>query len=276
MLQSQRFIDDLIWTINSPLLVDLTKLGVLHPIQESEIDKARLTDFMQKRITTRVGRYFENLVHFWIACHQGHEVIAHSLPIYEGKRTLGEIDFVFRDDQGELNHWEVACKFYLQNDKDGEFIGPNSRDTLRNKLARMVEHQLPLGKTQFPEIAKQHTLIKGLAFYHWQNTKPLSLGFLNRLHLNGIWMRAHESQNYLTQADGLYRVLKKPHWLAEERPDNAAEGPWQGHQTASMVDAHFARDSRPLLLCKLPSDKDTLPEIARVFIVNNNWPEPEK
>lgn len=111
--------------------------------------------------------------------------------------NFGEIDLLFRDEQGRLNHWEVACKFYLQVDVSHvpitDYIGPNANDTLSQKATRLLKHQLPLGVRYFPEIEIREAFVKGQIFYHWQTGSRKSLPVeLATDHLAGKWLRTRE------------------------------------------------------------------------------------
>ena len=109
--RKEQFRRDLLWVINSPrLLLDtpLTKLD------EGQIDSDSLAKTIGEKPSHRVGYYFEALFLHWLTCIRRQELIAHRLQLQDATgRTTGELDFLVRDDLGQLCHWETAVKFYL-------------------------------------------------------------------------------------------------------------------------------------------------------------------
>lgn len=94
----------------------------------------------------RLGRYAENLLHFWLSAPDNpeFELVSCREPLRKGRMTLGEPDFLIRErDSGQLWHVELAVKFYLDAGR-GEWLGPNRRVSLARKLDRLCRHQLPL------------------------------------------------------------------------------------------------------------------------------------
>ncbi|KOO09774.1 type II citrate synthase, partial [Vibrio xuii] len=75
---------------------------------------------------------------------------------HDNGQTLGAIDLVLKNhESGQLEHWEVAIKFYLLH--QGTWFGPNAYDQLDKKLARMLTHQLKMSssapfKNQYPNL----------------------------------------------------------------------------------------------------------------------------
>jgi len=110
MQEIERFVRDLIWVINSPLLMDLTSQESVPTrlLEVSDIDGEHLAVHLSSHPEQRVGRYVEQLIVYWISVIRRCEVVAHALQMRDGKRTVGEIDLLFHDEQGRLNHWEVA------------------------------------------------------------------------------------------------------------------------------------------------------------------------
>lgn len=124
----------------------------------------------------RLGLYFEHLMKFWFAHSPWHELLQQGLPIREhGNKkqpTLGECDFlVFDKKRQEIQHWEVAVKFYLgltsqnhnaQNHKQDQvvqWLGPNLKDQLDRKLTHTLKHQLPFSTRPVAREAILQTLL---------------------------------------------------------------------------------------------------------------------
>lgn len=124
----------------------------------------------------RLGLYCEALVAFIFkqpqAFHNYH-LRAKNLQITKEGRTLGELDFIFSDDNGQYAHLEMAVKYYLfdaltpgattkgpENEiqvsvatSADQFIGPNRKDRLDIKINRMRDHQLPIVRSPEAQVA---------------------------------------------------------------------------------------------------------------------------
>lgn len=105
-----------------------------------------LTRYLMSRPSPyRLGFHFEGLMHFWLEdgyrlnIHP-YDVVAHNVQLYSGMQTTGELDFILRNhDTNEIEHWELAVKFYLGSAPYdfAHWVGINSRDTLERKLTHM-------------------------------------------------------------------------------------------------------------------------------------------
>lgn len=280
MQETQRFVHDLLWAVNSPMLMNLTSHapGMPPPLRTGDVDPGHLSAQLTPHRTQRVGRYFEQLIVYWIRFIRRCEVVAHALQLRDGKRTMGEIDLLFHDEQGRLTHWEIACKFYLQVNI-GElprphYIGPNTNDTLQKKATRLLEHQLPLGARHFPEIEVRDAFVKGRIFYHWQNEINASLpAELAADHLRGRWMWAREIPQQITGRQRHYRILRKPFWLADEFASPSDEDVLTPTEALQFLENHFRNRQTPLLISEFSDSTSSTRETKRWFIVPNQWPE---
>ena len=280
MQEIDRFVRDLIWAVNSPPLMDLTSgaSAIAQPLKIGDVDREHLRIHFNAQPEQRVGRYFERLIAYWIRYIRRCEIVAHSLQLREGKQTVGELDLLFRDEHGRLNHWEVACKFYLQVDMHGapatEYIGPNAEDTLQKKVTRLLEHQLPLGIRYFPEIEVRHAFVKGRIFYHWltgaKDALPVELA---ADHLDGKWIRLQELPELLGDSGLRYRILRKPFWLAEElAAPSGDEGTLSPEEVWHVLENHFSRRNSPMLISAFRGGNSSLRECERWFVVPSQWP----
>ena len=185
---------DLIWAINSPSLIRLRAEDVSSnwPVcEESDFDPPALQDCCDIRSQYRVGRYFEDLVHFYLKSIRRFEIVERGLRIEENGRTVGELDFLYRREDDALCHCETAVKFFLHtaesNDSGSHFIGPNSADNFERKTRRLFEHQLPLSEVRFPEVARREAFVKGRIFYHPRQAVPNTLpALLAGNHLSSL------------------------------------------------------------------------------------------
>ncbi|MDO5768227.1 MAG: DUF1853 family protein [Psychrobacter sp.] len=121
----------------------------LHELDNTQGYQA-LTRFLMTRPSPyRLGFHFEGLIHFWLIdgfalnLHP-FEVLAHNVQLYQGKQTTGELDYILRNhDTGEIEHWELAIKFFLGSPPYtfADWVGMNSRDNLERKMTHMQSKQ---------------------------------------------------------------------------------------------------------------------------------------
>lgn len=239
-------------------------LSVLAPVE------AFFSPDTTPRTAHRVGYYTEALVHAALLGVPGVTDLRHGLPVREEARTLGELDFLFRH-EGRLCHLEVALKFYLYSAGatclGSRYIGPNAGDTLERKAAKLLGHQLPLGRRAFPEVDASYLFCPGILFHHPGEENPAATPeFLSPGHDRGVWLRSSEFGDWLVRGNryGRGEILRKPFWLSA-LPSLPIE------EVASEVDRHFTTSRHPLALA-LSESEDTA-DPMRVFVVADDWPE---
>ncbi len=228
----------------------------------------------------RVGYYFESLIHYWLKHVRKVELLAQGLQVVEEGRTLGELDFVFRDEEGCVNHWEVAVKFYLYCEdrkvKGSHYIGPNAQDTFELKRERIFAKQLPLSKEVFPEVSIRQAFVKGRVFYHPEAKKPDELpSGMRSDHLRGVWIHCSELP-WLDEAgsDGLrrYHLIEKPHWLSPKCFSVRNSEPLSFQDLSKQLASHFSQLDHPVLLSVLQQEGDIWQEHERVFVAADDYP----
>ncbi|MBC8288785.1 MAG: DUF1853 family protein [Planctomycetes bacterium] len=282
---------DLQWALDSPSLIATSPCSNERPETSQCLATAEdeLRNFLldsSGRNEYRVGRYFERLVLFYLKHVRKVEIVASGLQLQEDGQTVGELDFVFRDESGQLQHWETAVKFYLHfpgaSKCGSHFIGPDSRDNFETKLQRIFEHQLPLSGRRFPDIAERHAFVKGRVFYHPEHLPPQTLpAQLSPDHLRGVWIYRRELSwlSRITETscgqEARAKVLSKPFWLAPEQVDCSSTGESQLVPVAEMqeqLQQHFRESATPRLVSLLAKVADAWRELERVFVVQESWP----
>lgn len=263
-------------------------------LKQADIDAKHLNNFLTEHRSRQVGRYFEVLVSYWLKHIRRVEIVAESETIYEDHRSVGEIDFIFFDEQRRLTHWEVAVKFYLFHSMcgkmPGQFIGPNARDTLEQKRQKMLERQLPLSRNHFPAVEVRYPFLKGRLFYHKQDqctqhaSEQISIH-----HLTGDWCRNSELAAYLQtffpqvansqpacdeRHQVRFRLLEKPFWLADEIVNEDDGFLLTPESMLDWAKRHFRSSNRCLLVAHLVQTGDSYIEAGRFFVVPEIWPEP--
>jgi uncharacterized protein len=273
---------DLLWLAEGPDLMELTPPCPLVPLSPELVTPQSESPIAPS--THRVGAYVERLVRCWLELTPGVTAIGQGILLSEGKRTMGELDFLFTR-QGRRHHLEVALKFYLHHPRPGgpspgdmsHFPGPNATDNFEKKRDRLLTHQLPLGRAAFPEIEASHALVKGIVFYRPGEEPPAILpAAMNPAHRRGIWIRADEisrlvEEPWARNSRGL--IMTKPRWLSGW----SADGAEAATPIAELHDAlllHFAdprTTDRPVLLSL--AHEGATQESTRVFVVPAHWPD---
>ena len=271
MSLGETLLADLMWAINSPSLAHVGE-AYIQPTQitVSEVDLDELVAFVGTP-PLRVGRYFERLVAFYLTKIRGVDVIAQQRQIVLDGRTLGEIDYLFRDESGQLVHLETAVKFYLhlpgQPHNGSHLVGPNANDSFQKKMDRLSDHQLKLTDHAPDLVAGEPLLrmamVKGRIYYHLDHESERAMApGLTSDHLHGSWFRAKAWSTDRCAERSHFCLMSKPHWLS---PDSAGE-PLNLDVFTELVQERFATSDRPIHGC-FNGD----PNLC-FFVVSNNWP----
>lgn len=289
---------DLAWAIGSQPLVTCTRSdlsGIDSHGCARELERAKqllealdrdprpLHAALSKPPARRLGRYFENLVAFWLGHSPDFEVLARNLQVRDAKLTHGELDLIVRDLRtGRVGHWEVAVKFYLQlgDPEDlGAWVGPNRRDTLGRKAAHLVQQQCQRARhpvaqqllaSRGIEVDEALLFVKGRLFHARAALAAPALGSLqaaqpagvrlHAAHARGWWCTASDFRRLASEAGLEWRELEKPNWLADQ------SGLDRGPETGWLMDTG-ADLERPLHVVGFLGDQ----EQERGFVVPEDW-----
>jgi len=224
---------DLHWLLHSqPLMQPTPSIGMFAPnnIDYQPTPASKHFTHYPPQPAYRLGKHFEDCVDLLFAGSSSHSIIDRNIVIQAPERTLGELDLLYRNDQQQVIHLELAIKYYLL-EKDGtqlaNFVGPAGIDRLDLKWQRLCEHQLPLSQTQrvkdhllahsLPLPSHHQLLLTGMLFYayqDWQHTHIDNLG-LNPEHHRGWWLGHNELDQLQTKEPHLrgFIVLPKWHWI---------------------------------------------------------------
>lgn len=260
---------DVCWAIESPSLVDGSDVAGPCSVGDMPTDHGQLAQLARLGSDQhRVGHYFEDVVAFWLREIRGVEVVAVGEQVRDGKRTIGELDCVFRDEHGVLTHWELAVKFFLHHPSAGEasnFPGPNASDNFERKVSRLFDHQLPMSEQARPDVMRRQAFFRGCIFRHHSTGDQFELPpRMAADHEQGWWLRSsevRESELFSAQARG-GTIMSKPHWLAHP----AAHAPIES--AVESLREHFREPAHPLMVSLLsPGGRP-----QRVIVVNDHWP----
>ncbi|MGQ7957346.1 DUF1853 family protein [Pseudomonas sp. SP16.1] len=290
---------DLAWVLLSPPLLGQPPGPQRHPLQASrwrtqpalladwlrqlDRDDGALNAWLAQPPVRRLGLYYERLWQFALHGAPDVEVLAANLPIRQSGRTLGELDLLLRDAEGE-HHLELAVKFYLgpaagDGEDAAQWLGPGSHDRLDLKLAHLRQHQLPLSSrreasSQLNELqvagARAAFWLGGYLFYPWAQTCAAPRG-ASPQHLRGSWLHRHDWPAFLReQPPSVWQPLPRQAWLAPARVD--AEQLWSGERLQQWLDALPAQAGAQLLVGLEEAADGSRQEVQRIFLVGDHWP----
>lgn len=207
-------------------------------LKQLDEDPSELIHFLARLKSTRLGLRFEHLIWFWLLDDEYHhfKLLGHSIQMIEGKNTLGELDFlILNQDTGQIEHWEVAIKFYLA-EADlclPNWYGLNRSDTLYRKLNHFSQKQFQFKSAQQHHIQKRYAVLKGQLYlpkHRSASTDSHIPSWINPSRRIGQWghevlanhyrLARHEwicpdqaqsSQNAIWWYNGLYRNIDQQH-----------------------------------------------------------------
>ncbi|WP_166264516.1 DUF1853 family protein [Marinobacter caseinilyticus] len=253
-------------------------------LQSLDQSPSPLLSYLGDSQSWRLGQYFENLYHFLLEHILEWPVLLRNAAVRERHgRTLGELDFIVRNPlNDELQHHEIAVKFYLGFDEDGHtrWYGPNAHDRLDLKTRRLLDHQCRMTEREETQALLASVgldgpvtpvvFMPGNLFYpqpgdsqsvvlpHWTGAR----------HERGHWIRHSEVS---AQDTTRWTPLRKPHWLGcyqtEKIPD---------YTETEQAMAAVAETGKPRLFAEMAkrSDGQGYDEVMRCFVMPENWPEP--
>ena len=251
-------------TLHSAAFWQQQFINYQHRLETLDTTKAYrdLSRFLMNRPSPyRLGFHFEGLLHFWLmdgferGCHP-FEVLAHNVQLYRGKQTTGELDYILRNhDTGEIEHWELAIKFFLGSApyQFANWVGMNSRDNLERKMTHMHSKQfrtvwVEVNNEANVKIDKRIAVIKGRFFYPYGDTsfaRPSWLAPNLPLHAwydgNDLAQLATIDRSQLRRAHYVEWFTKRP-FYDERRPMM----PWS-EQSPPQAGLYFEGD-RPLVI----------------------------
>ncbi|WP_046758742.1 DUF1853 family protein [Kordia jejudonensis] len=101
-------------------------------------------------IKLRLGHMVEKVVSACIKSSDNYKILYENVQIKKDKNTIGELDFIIEELQSnQIIHLELAYKFYLYDPTISQnplhnWIGPNRRDSLKEKIDKLQQKQFPL------------------------------------------------------------------------------------------------------------------------------------
>lgn len=273
-------------------------------------DALRLHAALDGARITRLGRYAETLLAWYLENGPQPRLIAANLALRGEGRTIGECDFLVETDAGARLHWELAVKCFLHagtpektSARLADYVGPNLRDRLDLKFAHLRDHQLRLSER--PEFASlgfagpwhPQMFIKGWLFY--RAGEPVAdAAELAQEHGRGWWVTHADWMAFAHRSNAAgWSVLPRLTWLARRHlpsrtpiaTNSQASAPQESGCDAaarsSLTDvavptdpatlfANLARPHEPVMVAAFAADgAGGFVERSRGFIVPDDWPE---
>jgi hypothetical protein len=295
----QPTVRDLAWTLTAPPLLLQAQWPQRHPLASSHWtqEPARLLDWLQqldqdateleiwlaRSSIRRLGLYYEKLWQFALNNAPGVQLLAANVAIRQGANTLGEMDLLSRDAEGD-HHTELACKFFLGPthacaSEPLNWLGPGGQDRLGLKLAHLCQRQLTLSSRPEAQAALTNLHIQdvqaelwlgGYLFYPWPNGCAMPRG-AHPQHLRGHWLHLRQWADFAAQNQiGHWQILPRSRWLAPARADQTSS--LDLAQLTEQLQEHSHAPS-PQLVAQLAQCADgDWHELQRVFVVSDNWP----
>jgi hypothetical protein len=290
---------DLAWTLlAAPLLAKagcrqrhpLTASAWMHQpdqladwLMQQDMHPAALQDWLTQSRSQRLGIHYERLWQFALQQAPGVELLAANLPVRQAGQTLGELDLLLRDSDGD-HHLELAIKLYLGPPAgDGRlplnWRGAGRADNLARKLEHLCCQQLPLsGSPAAQPILAEHGVTRvqaslwlgGYLFYPWPDGCATPAG-CHPEHVRGHWLQHREWPAFVrTSTARHWRPVPRDCRLAPVRFDAALC--WTDDQLTDWQRA-LANDAAPSLLAGFTQQADgSWKESARVMLLNDGWP----
>ena len=232
----------------------------------------------------RLGLYYEALVSFWLQNHSSWQLLAHELPVYEGKRTVGAYDFLVETEEGVV-HIETAVKYYLgiRGAPDWhDWVGPGLNDCLALKMSKMLSKQIKLSESQAglralgergisPPVAKKLWL-KGMYF------RPFSAaahcGPQHGIAAAGLWLTLAEWEilNQGAVPEKIWVARTKPDWIGHLAfEDLPPDGVQNSNFPSAIKEKWDEQGQEPSMWSRLERSFGLWRETQRVFLVPDQW-----
>ena len=162
---------------------------------------------------------------FWLLDHAYHpyELLGHSIQKIDGRKTVGELDFVLRNTTtAEIEHWEIALKYYLA---EGDFslpywYGLNRSDTLSRKLNHFTQKQFQFEDALGQNIQRRFCILKGQLYLpEFSLCSPLP-DWVNPARRIGHWGQ------YIPSGSEHYYRLQRHEWICPQEFSSSEDATW--------------------------------------------------
>ncbi|MGU3777181.1 DUF1853 family protein [Burkholderia metallica] len=235
---------------------------------------------------TRLGRYAECLLEYFLTHGPSLRLVAANLPLRSNGKTLGEVDFLVDTPDGRRLHWELAVKCYLcapvrAGASLADFVGPNLVDRFDRKRRRLLDHQLRLGdrdgfaRLGYGAPSDAQMFIKGWLFYPYGAPLPRVSAEIAPDHPHGFWLTHAQWPAWAAaqRAGVAWSVLPRLAWLAPRRAAAGAGFAPEPLAAALELPPELTVREAPALIGVQERGGDGIwRETSRGFVVPDDWP----
>lgn len=229
---------NLFWLLFSPNLINEHSIKGVPSFPDNWLDKwyehsedffielnensSKLDEFINESNSYRLGIYAERLLQYFFENFSETRLLLCNYQVFNGKTTIGEIDFVIEWEDWLL-HIELAVKYYLLNEdknKLHEWIGPSGKDNLGKKIEKVKKHQLKLSQNENFVNSTQLSptsffMLKGMLFSPFQ-TDFEAPNWLNQNIDKRNYMRWTDFKDFAEKNKNIdqFVLLLRPNWMA--------------------------------------------------------------
>lgn len=285
----------LAWAIYSaPLLKDVTGISIVGEtwcrdqfvkheewLRELDADPSPLQAHIARDAEKLLGKRFESLIAFWFEQSPHYELLGRNIVLSEDKNTRGEIDLLVRDkDDGELMHFEVACKYYIQLHQSRQWKdwpGPNGKDSLQNKISKLYQQvrifQTSLGQsylhTHHLKKPSSYAFVKGYFFHAYDNLiMPVPPNNAHP-HYNSGWYVSLAELERFSGKQPQWLMLPKTMWMCPYHFLEEDQILLTGDELIESCRAEILRTQKAVMIVQVIRESGYLREISRGFVLKN-------
>lgn len=229
-------------------------------IHQFEFPYLELKDFKRVIVShkMRLGHQMEAVFNQLVDRTSRYEILLHNLAIREGKKTLGEIDFILNDLKTlKIIHVELTYKFYIIDTSISEpihrLMEPSRRDMFFTKMEKIKNQQFPLlhsveGSKALLDKGVNHKNIEHQCCFKAQLFIPYGISKvhirpLNKACIAGFWLR-FDNFNTLEFKSYQYYIPYKSEWVVDPHKDIA----WQSHYEIIInINMHMLKENSPMV-----------------------------
>lgn len=213
-----------------------------------------LLQALAQQKSSRLGRYAETLLHFWLTDgetgqYHPYRVLEYGVQLFnQHRQTTGELDFVvYNHATQEVEHWELALKYYLldawqPNHCSFAWKGLHSNDSLGKKLSHMLTQPFQTQRVADTTIQTRKIVLKGRLFSPARYARQPLPPWLESHLPNGIWHPCaspnHVPANWIQ--------LPRKQWLAlpertETQPNKQPDNETTENTSGMYLNPHTGR-----------------------------------
>ena len=248
-------------------------------IKRDDQTPENLNELIDTQRRYKLGLYAEDLFLYYLEHFSPYEILAHDMQVFIEKRSIGAFDFIVRAEDGIIEHWEMAIKYFVQYLPSADwinFIGPGGKDSLHRKMNKMLGRQILLGdrppaqkgliQNGIPLPQKKRIVSVGKLFSHF-GTEFISPVDGDPNQPTGYWAFLHQFIEYVQKnTQYLWAYRKHPYWIAPTLSNNEHEL-MNHHEVLEFV----REQEKHVMLSELKKTKNGWEECQRWFVMPNNW-----